>query len=330
MFIQCVTMSLMLFVLQPTRGINLPPTQGTTNSGAFLPGVYSYDYSEKDFEKMIANGFGQLRIAINGETALDVKSLVLIESFFERTGNRGVICFFDTKREGQSSHGDGKPNNIEELAACWENIHSVFQKHRQIQYELFNEPFGYARTLEGAKQYVEEMLKVIELASLPQERCILDGIGFADNVKMVSEAGWEGNLAYHFYPTWQHDGKRTQENFSNKIQHDLKGLSNRVHLTEFGANLCVGDVFEMYAPEGTVATQDQNALRGLHDALLALKKSGSPIKSSFLWHGWNNGDSYSLWNPKAAFGAQKVEQIQECTIEASKNAQEGSDTNKVQ
>ena len=33
-------------------------------------------------------------------------------------------------------------------------------------------------------RYLHEMLQVIHLADLPLERCILDGCGYADNVKV--------------------------------------------------------------------------------------------------------------------------------------------------
>jgi len=295
---------------QLSRGINLPPTQGTTNAGAFLGGVYTYDYSLADFERMKKAGFGSLRIAINAETAEDPKSLEKIMSFFEQVDHNGVICFFDTKREGETTHGDGKPNDLELLASCWEHIHEAFADKPNISYELFNEPFGYQWTSKGATEYLSDMRKVIELASLPLDRCIVDGVGYSSNVQLVAGAGWEGDLAYHFYPSWLPEGSKTQENYSNKVQHDLAGLSSRVHLTEFGADLCKGDVYETYWSNGTVASQDQNALRGLHDALEKLKQDGQRIASSYLWHGWDNGDSYDVWNPKATFGAEKVKQIQ--------------------
>ncbi|MBC8201439.1 MAG: cellulase family glycosylhydrolase [Planctomycetes bacterium] len=292
------------------RGINLPPTQGTTNAGSFLEGVYKYDYSLEDFERMAKAGFGSMRIAINAETAKDPKSLEKIMGFFEQVGNSGIICFFDTKRDGEKTHGDGKPNDLELLASCWKHIHELFADKPNISYELFNEPFGYQWTIEGATEYLSDMRRVIQLASLPIDRCIIGGVGYSSNVQLVAKAGWEGDLAYHFYPSWLPEGNKTQENYSNKIQHDLASLSSRVHLTEFGANLCKGDVYETYSPKGTVTCQDQNTLRGLHDALRKLKQDGHGIASSYLWHGWDNGDSYDAWNPKATFGAEKVKRIQ--------------------
>ena len=49
-------------------------------------------------------------------------------------------------------------------------------------------------------------------------------------------------------------------------------------------------------------------LRGLNDAVDALKSQGDPIAGAFYWHGWNNTDSYSFWGDGYR-GRPKVERI---------------------
>ena len=292
------------------NGLNLPPTQGTTNAGAFLPGVYKLDYTKKDLKNIRAAGFSALRIPFNAATALNEDSLDQIEAIFKSVNYQGILCFFDTRQDGQGTHGDGKPNSIKELTKSWASINKRFKDRPGIYYELFNEPFGYPRTTEGGLTYVREMKQVIKGANLPEDRCILDGIGYADNIRLVTQSGWDGLLAYHFYPSWMHDGYKTQENFSNKIQADLKGLSHRVHITEFGANLRMGELYNSYTSDGSIASQDQNALRGFHDATSALKKANKGVLSTYLWHGWNNGDSYDFFDEAGAGGANKIKTIQ--------------------
>jgi hypothetical protein len=53
-----------------------------------------------------------------------------------------------------------------------------------------------------------------------------------------------------------------------------------------------------------------NTLRGLDDALRALKADGHGVKGAFAWHGWNNGDSYDYWASINANGACKVREIE--------------------
>jgi len=292
------------------NGLNLPPMQGSSNAGAFLAGVYALEYPDSFWKGVKEERFDSLRIPVNADTAEHAASLDTIERYFARVGDRGILCFFDTTREGEGSHGDGKPNDLGRVARAWAALHARFRDKTGIKYELFNEPFGYPKTLAGARQYVNDMKKVIEAAGLPVDRCILDGLGYADDVKLVSRAGWEGDLAYHFYPNWVPDGRRTQESYSNRIQADLEGVSHRVHVTEFGADLGLGDVYETYTPDGSAAAQDRNALRGFHDAVIAFERAGRGVRSTYVWHGWPNGDGYDLWDPKNRFGAAKVHAIQ--------------------
>jgi len=293
-----------------SNGINLPPTQGTTNAGAFRPGVYDFDYSNELLDRLAPAGFDSIRVPVNAETARRSASLTKLARCFARVGNRGIVCFFDTRRKGDDTHGDGKPNDLAGVARAWKAVHARFAEQPGIAYELFNEPFGYPRTLEGARQYVRDMREVIRRAGLPADRCILDGLGYANDVRLVAQAGWDGQLAYHFYPNWVPEGRRTQENFSNKVQDDLRGLSARVHVTEFGASLEAGDVYGTYTADGSDAAKDRNALRGFHDAVLALRRAGAGVRSTYHWHGWPNGDSYDVWAPENRFGAAKIHAIQ--------------------
>jgi predicted esterase len=293
------------------KGINLPTTQGTTNSGAFLPGIYQFNYTEEDLKRIQANGFTRLRIPFNASTALDADSLERIAKLFQAVNNQGILCFFDTRQEEEGTHGDGRPNDLTEMIKSWTAINKRFQNFPGIYYELFNEPFGYTQNAEGSKEYVSDMQEIIKGAKLPKDRCILDGLGYANNIAIVANSGWQGELAYHFYPSWMPDGLRTQENFSNRIQTELKNLSQRVHITEFGANLRMNSDYETYTADGSIASQDRNALRGFHDAVIELRESGKGVKSTYHWHGWHNGDSYDMFDKASRGGASKVNKIQE-------------------
>lgn len=290
-------------------GINLPPTQGTSNAGAFEPGVYAFDYDQAFVDGLEPAGFGSLRLAVNFESALDSGYLDALERALRAVGDHGVLCFFDTQRDGEGSHGSGRPNDLDALVAAWRAIHARFAAFPGVRYELFNEPFGYPRGVAGAKVYLADMERVIAEAELPRERVVLDGIGYASDVRSLADAGWTGLMAYHFYPMWLPAGQRTQERFSNLVQAGLKGLSTRVLLTEFGARLDLGDTYRQYHPDGD-ASANQNALRGLHDALKALSQAGTPVAGLYHWHGWNNGDTYDFWKPENRFGAEKVMAIQ--------------------
>jgi len=284
-------------------GLNLPRTFGSSNQGAFLPGVYQYDYDEEDIAKMRESHFDHFRMLVNVETCHDAKALEKMLSLFAKLGNRGIVCMIDTNQPGEIEHGNGRVNNVDEMAAAWKIVYERVKHLRNVKLELFNEPFGY----ESAEEYLQEMRTLIAQAGLPAGRCILNGIGYAEDIQSVATAGWTGDLAYHFYPNWLPREKQSLDNYSQLIQNSLLGVRNDIYITEFGAALNRGDVYnDRSAKSGNVL-----ALQGLQDALKNLRKRGQRVKETYHWHGWDNGDSYSFWDQDNRFGAEKIRQTQE-------------------
>jgi hypothetical protein len=222
----------------PDRGLNLPPTQGTTRDGAFFPGKYQYEYHPDQVTRATSTaGFSSIRLAVNVETANDLQALQRHKAYIDAVGGRGIICMFDTSlHNGTSWPRSGRlTGKVEKVAEAWQNVHRVFASYGEnVMYEIFNEPWGYKN---NAVEYVADMKRVIELAQLPHDRCILAGLYGSADVQSVARAGWSGNLAYHTYVFWLPEGSRTREKFSERIQQDLANLSSRVFITEFGVGL---------------------------------------------------------------------------------------------
>lgn len=222
----------------PDRGLNLPPTQGTTRDGAFFPGLYNYEYHPDQVTRATSfAGFSSIRLAVNVETANDLQALQKHKAYIDAVGGRGVICMFDTALKNGTSWPriGGAMGKVEQIAGAWRNVHKVFAAYGdRVMYEIFNEPWGYKA---NAIAYVADMKKIIELAQLPHDRCILAGLYGSADVQSVVRAGWTGYLAYHTYVFWLPEGSRTREKFSERIQQDLANLSSRVFITEFGVGL---------------------------------------------------------------------------------------------
>lgn len=295
-------------------GINFPPTQGTSGTGAFLPGVYRYDYSTAQIAASTP-AFNTMRLGVNVASANDPAVLAKLKSYVDQfPGKRAIIVMFDTLTGTQTGHGDGRPNSLNAMGDAWGKVHAVFASYSNVRYEIFNEPFGYSTNNPAA--YVRDMKAIITRGKLPESKCILDGMGYANNINLVVEGGWTGDLAYHFYPNWV--SNHTQQEFSNRAQTDLALWSRRTWVTEFGANLrwnstngYTDTCYETYVGNGKPYSADVNALRGLDDALRALKARGKGVKGTFAWHGWHNGDSYDFWDTKSDNGACKIEIIQD-------------------
>merc|ERR550537_251165 len=96
-FLVHAALEFVLGIRTSDRGLNLPPTQGTTRDGAFFPGLYTYEYHPDQVARAAATaGFSALRLAINVETALDAQALQRHKAYIDAAGGHGVICMFDT------------------------------------------------------------------------------------------------------------------------------------------------------------------------------------------------------------------------------------------
>ena len=288
-------------------GINIPPTQGTSNAGAFMPGIYTWSYTNAQIAEANAT-FAIMRLPINVATANDTASLARLKGFIDQfDGHRAIICMFGTTKTGTGTHGDGLVDDEAAMATAWANIDAVFGSYPDVHYEILNEPFGYAKANPAA--YVNAMKQIINDAHLPVDKCILDGMGYADDIQLVANAGWPGDLAYHFYPNWSSDHQ--QSTYSNLVQGDVGSLGARTWITEFGANLGFSDTcYQTFEDGAQPSSADVNALRGLDDAVGALRAHGHRVKGVFFWHGWNNGDTYDFWKSSNEQGACKVRLIQ--------------------
>jgi hypothetical protein len=295
----------------PCRGLNLPPTQGTTNAGAFQSGVYRFDYSPEFLRKISVSGFTHIRVPVNIATAKDSRAMQKIAALFASVEDRGILCMFDTNQDGETGHGDGKPNDLIALASAWRQLHRLFRRKPNVAYEIFNEPFGYAKTTDGRDQYLTDMKTIIRRARLPSRRCIIDGMGYADDIQSVAKAGWRGALGYHFYPNWLPEQDASREAFSKLILQQCSGIANKVVITEFGTRLDFNEADQTPSGVPGKLVHHRSALAGLRDALLSLKASDHPISGTYHWHGWDNGDSYSYWDTKNRLGALMIRKIQD-------------------
>lgn len=149
------------------------------------------------------------------------------------------------------------------------------------------------------------MHKIIAGAQLPIDRVILDALGWASDPQALAALGWPGSIGYHFYPWWL-PTSATRADYAALFRTQLAGISNRTYVTEFGATLNVANLdYEQPA----AGSSDVACLQGMQDAIDALKLSGPGILGAFHWHGWPNGDSFSLPEPANRNGSAKVLKI---------------------
>ena len=123
-------------------GLNLPTMSGTSGTGAFLPGVYNFSYSNAQLDKMVSLGFNSVRIPINLETANNSAALAQIRRIVTAMGGRAMLCMFETG--STVTHGTGRVTDVPLAIGAWTRVHTVFADLPRVRYEIFNEPHGYS------------------------------------------------------------------------------------------------------------------------------------------------------------------------------------------
>jgi Cellulase (glycosyl hydrolase family 5) len=258
--------------------------QGNSNCGAFSSEPLNNGYSQQQVEGAVHHRSG-LRIAVNPPTVFSEDAWAKTCNVVSWARNKGatvVLCMWgcntnDSKKDG---HGDGLVRDESAAREMWKRVGDTFGRDNGVFFEAFNEPFGY----NNAQKYMTTMRHITQ--DLPPDRVVIDGLGYASDVQCIKDL-WPGLLGYHIYPNWLPPGKRKQSDYSSLMQSALYGVSHRVFVTEFGANV---KRHEEDYNNSQSTSHDVQFFKGVHDACAVMKP-----RATFVWHGWNNGDCYSFW-----------------------------------
>ena len=234
-------------------------------------------------------------------------TLAAQRTLVEGIGGHAIVCMFGTG--STVTHGTGRIDSMPAAIAAWSQVHAVFGAMPGVMYEILNEPHGYGAGCNVApcgtdQGYLKDMRAVIAGAGLPEDRVILDALGWAQGPQQLVQLGWEGNIGYHFYPWWL-PGNATAVDFEYLFTETLSGISDRVYVTEFGGTLNVAN--PGYSQPST--DNNVNCLQGMQSAVAALHRRGVGIRGAMHWHGWHNGDTFDFWEPTNKNGQEKVLEI---------------------
>jgi len=285
------------------EGINLPPKHANSNNGAFSTAPLDNSYTRDEVQGAVHHKKG-IRIAINPATVRDEtqwKNTRNMANWVLEAGGFVVFCMWDSNQDDihHNGHGNGRVDDIASAKHMWITVARAYKDNPKVFFEAFNEPSGYAE----ASDYIKAMKAIIpdnEDIKIPHDRIILDGMGFAADVRSI-RTQWDGLLGYHAYPNWIRNAKdRRQDNYSNLVQKALADVAHRTFVTEFGANLKQKGNYT----DSNNLDENIQFLKGMDDAFNAMKPRGT-----FLFHGLNNGDTYSYWTA-ASTAKQEVDAAQ--------------------
>jgi endoglucanase len=136
--------------------------------------------------------------------------------------------------EGSSSR-DGLVDNTTQFSNMWQAVVTKYGNNNNVYFEIFNEPHGYSAT--DLNNLYANWLNTY--ASVPDERVLLDGVGYAQDVNAVgADSRLTGCLlSYHNY-TWFDNNKTTVGDWEAAVQ--SINYPTRTIITEFGIPMTNG------------------------------------------------------------------------------------------
>ena len=180
--------------------------------------------------------------------------------------------------EGASSR-DGLVDNTTQFWNMWQAVVNKYGGNSRVYFEVFNEPHGYSNT--DLNNLYATWLN--NYPSVPDERVLLDGAGYAQNVNVVGADSRLVNciLSYHNY-TWFDNNKTTVGDWEAAIE--SIAYPERTIVTEFGIPMTNGKNYI----NGAGTDREIAYYQGITNRVRA-KSMGCVY-----WPGLRNGDSYSL------------------------------------
>ncbi|HVI44251.1 MAG TPA: RICIN domain-containing protein [Chitinophaga sp.] len=136
--------------------------------------------------------------------------------------------------EGNSSK-DGLVDDVTQFRNMWQAIVNRYSTNSNVYFEIFNEPHGYSAA-NLTNLYADWLSRY---PSAPQERVVLDGVGYAQDVNTVgADSRLSGCLlSYHNY-TWFNNSYTTTGDWEAAIS--AIGYPQRTIVTEAGIPMTNG------------------------------------------------------------------------------------------
>ena len=132
---------------------------------------------------------------------------------------------------------NGRIDDTAAFNAMWHRVTSKYAGNSAVYFEPMNEPFGYS-----SQEWTNIVASWLSAhSSVPRARVVVDGTGYADDVKSVcADSRLTGtHLALHFYGFW-HSTWTDPSQWTADLDQRLGNCASRTILDEFGASMTTG------------------------------------------------------------------------------------------
>jgi len=177
-----------------------------------------------------------------------------------------------------ASSKNGLVDNTTDFWNMWETVVDDYGGNSGVFFEVFNEPHGYstANLISLYNSWLDNY------PGVPQNRVVLGGTGYSENVSNIGGSFSNCLLSQHLYSWW--GNYTTISEWQNDLSNRIGGYESRTILSEFGAPMTTGKNYT-------------GAING--DADIAFIQAMTDYcyggLASTYWPGLKDDDSYTLY-----------------------------------
>jgi hypothetical protein len=179
------------------------------------------------------------------------------------------------------AYQNGEPANMTDYWDMWDTVVSDFGGDANVFFEPINEPYGYSTAADLVDDIYNPWLS--DYSSVPRNRVLLDGLGYADNVAAIGALVSGTLLSVHDY-SWYSSTATTESEWESQLSGEIGGYADRTVMTEWGAAMTTGVDYDS-ACGSAVTCFVQGASEEARELGLG----------TLYWPGIGTGDTYRMY-----------------------------------
>ncbi len=262
------------------KGVNWADPNDNFNTGVlYVSGLSSSDtYASASVvaDRVVSQfmsllGSNTVRMPINEATVSNYWSTYTGAIDKALSKGKVILCYW--------AASGGAPANMTNYWNMWNTVISKYGNNSNCYFEPINEPYGYTAT-NLCSMY---RTWLTTYSSVPHNRIILDGTGYAEDLSVVGADQALKNclLGVHDYAFWT--SYSSEGAWQTSLANKVGNYYDRVVMTEWGAPMTTGVNYNQPSTNNEVCY-----IRGISNQLRAWGAG------SCYWPGLRDGDSYSM------------------------------------
>jgi endoglucanase len=227
----------------------------------------------------ITDGNGRIvRMGINPQTVSDPTWWPVFCAAVDKLNSDGVDVILGNW-EGTVKDGKIDAN----WKTMWQKVSSKYGSNSKVWFEPINEPYGYSTSA-----LISLYNDYLSWIGKSQDRIVLDGTGYSENVGNIGGSFPSCKLGLHIYSWW---ASHNESGWASEVATRIGGYQDRTLITEMGAPATTGVNYGSASSDNTISY-----VRGVTSQARAY------TIGIVYWPSHRDGDSYRLFKDTSGGG----------------------------